>query len=117
MRISIKGVYMSIISIIRKLPWQFILAKVPDIIKISNEFHKKQLNKISENDIKNDFLSLEKLVMEQARLTVSISDDIKKLNEEITKIKENYFTLFLLNIALLIIMIMTIIILLLIYFK
>jgi len=108
---------MSILSFFAKLPWQFILAKTPDIIKAANEFHKKPSDKNPESNIKNDFLSLEKLVMEQARLTAIISGDIKKLNEEIIKLKENYFTLFLLNIASLIILILIIVIALLIYFK
>lgn len=68
---------MNFLSFISKIPWFFLISKTPDIAEAVKRFTTRKELKIPQPD--PNFTVLEKLVVEQAKLIASLSDEVNSL--------------------------------------
>ncbi len=77
---------MTFFSFISKIPWGFLISKTPEIAQAVKNFAGKKEIKIPEPD--PNFTVLEKLVIEQAKLIASLSDEINSLKVKTDKMAQ-----------------------------
>ncbi|MEW5951271.1 MAG: hypothetical protein GX447_00535 [Elusimicrobia bacterium] len=87
-------------SLFSKIPWGFIISKGPEIAQAVKNFGKKKELEIPEPD--PNFTVLEKLVVEQAKLIASLSDETNEMKAKIDNMTKDILFLSKLVLALLI---------------
>lgn len=79
-------------SFLTKIPWGFLISKGPDIAEAVKNLRNK--NKLDIPKQQDNFSVLEKLVVEQAHLLASLSEEVNSARAEIERLRKEVSILF-----------------------